>query len=142
MCHDETWLHHFPFPNKALRGTSCIGSYPLSPPTSPKWSYNPNDPVQELGPCHWAYTTRLNKPELISNCRIITTKLWMTPGHDGSIFQTSKRILHPLPAKSTLMCNKWHHTMTRAIPIVILHWLISGYSMLTSLKFPNATTGP
>ena len=34
----------------------------------------------------------------------------------------------PLPAKPTAICNKWHHKMTLAIPIVILKWLISGCS--------------
>ena len=48
--------------------------------------------VQEgLRPYHPAYTTRLDKPQLMLNCRTVTTTVCTTPRNDGSICHNRRK---------------------------------------------------
>ena len=80
-----------PCPNKSTATTSCIRSFPFSPPTSPgelqpRWLLCDTSGLPTL-----PYADRLNNPRFLLNCRTVTAKAFITPGDDRSICQNCSK---------------------------------------------------
>ena len=94
ITHNSQRVSGFKVSSRTKRMQNCASS--MCPSKSSTGICSPLDEhplfsVFSQTPRKHTHTTGLITFELISNCRTINTPVFMTPGHDGSIFQNRRK---------------------------------------------------